>query len=300
MLVVVSLFAIMTEATARLATPAVVASAVAGFGLAIGRRRLPRVDFWALAAALGAFAVYAAPVVLSGRATFPGYLKLDDDATFLANLDRAMQHGRSLAGLEPSSYLATLQPHLAEGYPMGAVMPIGVGRELVRGDTMWLYQPFLAFMAALLALALYELTARVVEARWLRALAAFVGAQSALLYGYGLWGGLKEVAAAAVIALVAVLVVPALRDPDRPRSFLPLAVASAALLGMLSIGGGVWLVPAFVAALVAVVLTRTPGTTLRAVAAFAGFVVVLAVPTIVVSRVLLRTARCSRSTTWRT
>jgi hypothetical protein len=73
------------------------------------------------------FAAYAAPIVLSGEATFPGYIKLDDDATFLANLDRAMEHGRSLAGLEPSSYLATLQPHLAKGYPLGTMMPVGVG-----------------------------------------------------------------------------------------------------------------------------------------------------------------------------
>ena len=43
-------------------------------------------------AGIGVFAVYAAPVVLSGQATFPGYIKLDDDSTFLANLDRAMQH----------------------------------------------------------------------------------------------------------------------------------------------------------------------------------------------------------------
>lgn len=280
--VVLALLATMYGATSGLATPAVIAAAVAGFVLST-KPPWRRPDWWALGSALGAFAVYAAPVVLSGRATFPGYLKLDDNSTFLANLDRVMHHGRSLAGLEPSTYLATLQPHLAKGYPLGAVMPIGVGRELVGTDSMWLYQPCVAFMAAMLALALYELTARVIGPGWLRALAAFIGAQSALLYGYALWGGLKEVAGAAVIALAAALVAPIVRAEGGVRSFLPLAVASAALLGVLSAGGSLWLAPALIAALVAVFLGRTLEATGRAVVAFAVFLVVLALPTIVAS-----------------
>ena len=285
-LVVVALFATANGATARLATPAVVVAAVAGFVLARNRPR-PRLDRWALAAGLGAFAVYAAPVVLSGRATFPGYIKLDDDSTFMANLDRAMQHGRNISGLEPSTYLATLQPHLAKGYPLGSVLPIGVGRNIVGGDSLWLYQPCIAFMAVVLALALYELTARVTERRWLRSLAAFVGAQSALLYGYTLWGGLKEIAASAVIALAAALLVPTARAGGNLRGYLPLAAASAALLGILSAGGFIWLVPALAAALLAVLFTRGRATALRAAAALACFGVVLSIPTIVAAPAFL-------------
>ena len=107
--VVISLVVTMHGATAELAAPAVIAIAVGGFVLARNRPR-PAVDWWALAAACGVFAVYAAPIVLSGEATFPGYIKLDDDSTFLANLDRVMDHGRRLDGLEPSSYLATSSP----------------------------------------------------------------------------------------------------------------------------------------------------------------------------------------------
>ena len=79
--------------TATLATPAVVLLAIAGAALTYpwGDRRLDR---WALAAALGAYAVYAAPVVLSGNPTFAGYIKLDDTATWLAMTDRVMEHGR--------------------------------------------------------------------------------------------------------------------------------------------------------------------------------------------------------------
>src|SRR6476469_3322860 len=53
----------MRDATAPLAIPL----AIAGFGLRVRRLRL---DAWAIGAAVAVFAVYAAPIVLSGEATF--------------------------------------------------------------------------------------------------------------------------------------------------------------------------------------------------------------------------------------
>jgi hypothetical protein len=88
----------------------------------------------------------------------------------------------------------------------------------------------------MLALTLYALAAGVIERRPLRALAAFIAAQSALLYGYAMWGGLKEVASAAAIALVSALVWPAVKPGAGLRATLPLAVACAWLLGVLSSG----------------------------------------------------------------
>ena len=46
------------------------------------------------------FAVYAAPIVLSGEATFAGYIKLDD-TTWLAITDQVMEHRRDISGLGP-------------------------------------------------------------------------------------------------------------------------------------------------------------------------------------------------------
>src|SRR5438874_8622658 len=68
-------FATMTGATAQLATPLVVALAVAGYGLSYPWRGR-RIEGWAVAAAVAVFAVYAAPIVLTGRATFAGYITL--------------------------------------------------------------------------------------------------------------------------------------------------------------------------------------------------------------------------------
>ena len=146
-------FAILFGPTVRFATLAVVAVAVTGLGLSLPVQ--PRLLWgWASAAAGGVYAVFAAPIGVSGRATFAGYIKLDDTATYLAMLDRAMQHGYNVAGLAPSTYEATLKTSLALGYPLGSLLPLGVGRALVPENTAWRWQPYLSFLAALLALGL--------------------------------------------------------------------------------------------------------------------------------------------------
>ena len=282
----VAQLATMSDVTARLAVPAVLAAALAGLGFSFRERRR-RLDGWAVAAALVALAAYAAPIVLSGHATFAGYIKLDDDSSLLAVTDRAMEHGRSLAGLEPSTYLRVLQTLLVHGYPLATFMPLGVARTLVRDDALWLYQPCLAFMAAMLALSLYELCARLIDARWLRAVAAFIAAQSALLYGYALWGGIKELGTAWAVPLLVVLVPPAVRA-ERLRHLLPLAAVTALLLGVLNLGALPWVAPALVFAVAAILRDRGLNGALRAGAAFAGFLVVLALPTIVAARDFLK------------
>src|SRR5262245_35180004 len=73
--------AVMTGPTAWLALPAVLVATAVGFALSVGRARRVQADGWAAAAGIGAFAAYAAPVVLSGRATWTGYIKLDDNST---------------------------------------------------------------------------------------------------------------------------------------------------------------------------------------------------------------------------
>lgn len=240
-IVVVSSLTVSVPATARLTTPLVAALAIAGFVVS----GLRRPDWWAYAAAVATFLCYGAPVLASGQATFTGYVKLDDTATFLALTDRALEHGRSLGGLESSSYEAALSVNLAHGYPLGSLLPLGIGHELVRGDIAWLYQPWLAFCAAVLALCLYSVATPLIASRPWRAVAACVAAQPALLYGFASWGGVKELAAAAALGTAAALTTT-LWAPDGLRAFVPFAVASAAVLDTLSVGGFVWLLPLFV------------------------------------------------------
>src|SRR5256712_12694852 len=226
-IVVAVSFTTMADATAELSIPLVIALAVAGFLLSPpwkGRE----LDGWAVASAFAVFAAFAAPVVISGTASFAGYIKLDDTATWLAITDHVMQHGRNLHGLAPSSYEATLAFNLPSGYPIGAFLPLGVGRALVGQDAVWVFQPYLAFLAAMLALAFYTLVTPLVRSPRLRGLAVFVASQAALLFAYALWGGAKELAAAWLLALLAALAARPLRHPPPGRSLLPLAVAVAA------------------------------------------------------------------------
>jgi hypothetical protein len=100
-LIVVAGLTTLTSATAPVTTPLVVALGAAGLVMGLPRARGP---MHAPAAAVAVFLAVGAPVLLSGAATFAGYIVLDDTATFLAFGDHVLNEGRSLAGLAPSSY----------------------------------------------------------------------------------------------------------------------------------------------------------------------------------------------------
>jgi hypothetical protein len=275
----------LADATAELATPLVVATAAAGAALARRGRRPLRPDPSALAAAALVFAVFALPVVASGEATFAGYVKLDDTATWLAIADRAMEHGRSTEGLAPSTHEAAFSLNVSGGYPIGAFLPLGAGAVLLPVDAAWLFQPYLCVLAAMLALALYELARPLVPRRPARAAAAFVAAQPALLVGYSLWGGVKEVAAAALVATFVALLAWALADLRPARAVAP-AAAAAALIAVLSFGGVVWLALPLAVAGAAAVRRRA----LATAAAFAAATAAFALPSLVTAEVFLRPA----------
>jgi hypothetical protein len=79
-----------------------------------------------------------------------------------------------------------------------------------------------------------------------RAAAVFFASQAAMIFAYAMWGGIKELVTAALLALVAALAPQAINDQmPKARSLLPLAVAAAALVGVLSFGAGPWLLGLF-------------------------------------------------------
>ncbi|MEA2211138.1 MAG: hypothetical protein QOF83_1086 [Solirubrobacteraceae bacterium] len=284
-IVVVCLFTTALSATARLTTPAIVALAVAGLALALPWRP-ERGNLWAVGSATATYLAFGAPVILSGTATFAGYITLDDTATWLAFTDRLLDHGRNTTGLPPSSFEAALSVNWPGGYPTGVFPPLGVVHELVGIDSAWLFQPYVAFLGAMLALALYGLVGRVIASLPLRALAAFLAAQPALLYGYSLWGGVKEMASAGIIVLVAALTPRVLERGTRPRNLLPLAMAAAALVGVLNFVGVVWIAPILGIALAVGVVVHRRSFVLLAVS-FLALVAVLTIPTLALARSFL-------------
>lgn len=265
-IVVVGQFTTLTDATAGLTMLAVVALAVIGAALALPWR-FGRPDHWPIAAALAVFAIYAAPVVLSGEPTLAGYGTVDSSATWLAITDHLMEHGRDLGALEPSTFRATLDATLGSGDPIGAFLPFGAAQKVVGGDLAWVFQPYLAFLAAMLCLCLWQLTGGILRDPRLRALAAFVAAQPALLFGFGLLSGIQELSAAVFIALAATLASNVARSNPGKRNAALLVLPAAALVGVLNLGGLIWLVPMLVA--LAVLVRRDAGGRGLAARAFA-------------------------------
>ncbi|HYH61210.1 MAG TPA: hypothetical protein VD766_05040, partial [Solirubrobacterales bacterium] len=126
-------------------------------------------------------------------------------------------------------------------------------------DAAWLVQPYMALLAVLLALVLWDLARPLVSREWARAGVIAVAAQPAILYGYYLWGGVKELAAAMLIALVACLAGRAVKADARSRDLVPVALAVAGLVSCLSLAGAVWLGPLLLGALVVAIVASSPG-----------------------------------------
>lgn len=258
-LVVASQLTTYFNLTAEFTTLLVVILAAAGLVLGFGRLRSLTLDRWATAAAVAVFAIFAAPVVLSGEATFAGYTVLGDTSIQMIGADQLLETGRDFDELAPSSYEMSLVRYYNDSaYPSGGPTALGAVRPLVFEDVAWIYQPFLAWLAAMLALALYSLVGQLVASPLLRALVAFVAAQPALVLGYALQGSIKEVGIVFAVTLVAALVAPFSRFPaDGFRRGIPVVVTGACAIGFVGPAAAVWLAP-FGLALVVVGLSRPP------------------------------------------
>lgn len=276
-LVVLMSFAVWIPRGAALATPLAVGTATVGLALLVtrGRPALRREVAAAVAAATVVLFVYGLPTLASGDPVFTGYVTLDDAATWFALVDHVVEHGRDTTGLAPSSHEATVDTYLSAGYPVGGLLPLGAATALTGEDVAWLFQPYVAFLAALLALSLFGLARPLVESLRARAFVAAVAAQPALLFGYAQWTGVKELAAAALIPLCCVL--GATRGRSGMRGALPVATAAGALLAVLGVVGVVWLA-------IPLVILVVGGSSRRRVLPVLALTAILTLPTLAVSR----------------
>jgi hypothetical protein len=274
--------------TAPAATPLVGVVAVVGL---LAGQPFRRLALWPSLAALGVLLVYGAPILLSGSATFAGYLRLDDTASWLALTDHVMSHGRSLADLPSSTYSAVVEEYVTNNYPLGGFMLLGAGHGLSGIDSAWIYQPYLACCGAAVGLGIYALIEPVVQSPRLRALVAFLAAQPALLYGYAMWGGIKELTAAFLLVLGAALFARVITSrAESPRRLLPLAIAGAGLIVTLGAGAAAWVVPSLIGLVIAWVVRARHGElrgVARDVALLSVTTAVLALPMWVVLRSFL-------------
>ena len=228
-------------ATAPLTTWVVLTLGLIGYASSWPRLRALRLEPTAIAVGLAVFAVCAAPVVLSGNASFLGYFVDNDSAFHFALLDQLMSHGPDTSVVHPySAYLAILREYLGTSYPTGADVGLGALRPLIGQDVAWIFQPYLALILSLGAVGLYELLRGVVRSLPLRALCAFVAAQAGLVYAFYLEDSIKEIATTWVITVTVALVVTTLPRATLRRS-IPLLVVAVAGLDVLDLAIVPWL-----------------------------------------------------------
>ena len=239
-----------------LTIPLLVALAAAGWLVSLPWARGGPNPAAAACAAL-AFAIFAAPVLFSGEATFAGYIKLDDTSTWMTLTDHVLEHGRDVEHARPVHLRghAADQPRLSS-YPIGTFLPLGAATALSGQDVAWTIQPYMAAAAAILALGMWEVSAARAAARLdargrrrpglrlgaalrLRALGRHQGDR------HRRPGGHRRRPRPAAIAA-----------RSGWREAVPLGIVAAAIVGTLSAGGVVWLVPILAGALALAVLTR--------------------------------------------
>lgn len=253
-------------ATAGLTMPVIAAAALAGLVLGGPRLRVGARRLQPLLVPVATYVAYLLPVAGDGRPTFAGWIKLDDGATWLAFADRMLEAGRTMTGLAPSTYEALLQVNLVDGnpagsagYPVGAFVPLGGMARLLGIDGAWALQPYMAACAALLACGLYALLADVIPNRGRRGAATLLASCASLLYGYALWGGVKELVIAPLLALLYWAAGKAVRQPAAAATAVPFALGLAALIAVTGPSGLPTALPAIVWFLVRVARTGRVG-----------------------------------------
>jgi hypothetical protein len=271
--------------TARLNAVAIVVLGVGG--LVLERRTIrellgaPRSWAWPAAAGFGGYLAVIAPALLSGEATWTGYARIVDLAMQMEWAQWLTTHGREIPPIRDSSFHEVISKTAVTGYPGAGNAVFGSVGQLLGTQPIWIYQPFMAITAGMLALSVYGLLERAVPQRPLRALAGFVAAQPNILYGYALVGGIKELTSAVALVFCGA-VAGTMRPREGIRAAVPLAIGVSAGIGTFSLTIGPWFGVVLAGAVLATTLVRrpavrVPGVDVRALRTWAGTAVIVLV-----------------------
>ncbi|MBE2317413.1 hypothetical protein DVA67_015630 [Solirubrobacter sp. CPCC 204708] len=219
-----------------LGLPGSVAAAVAlvlvALGLWFGRRGWLRpVRTPAALAGLLAYVLYLAPVLATGHWTWAGYNFVNDPALNWLMVDRLIDTGDSLSSAPPSTAVSVVNGTLNVSYPLGIHGLLATLNWILPVALPALYQPFIAFLAGVTAMAFTELARARRLPAWAAIAAAVLAVGSGLAYNYALHGGFKEAAVVGCLVTAAAIGRVALDDRLAPGpvalAALPLAAAIA-------------------------------------------------------------------------
>ena len=278
-MIVIAQFGTATEATAKLTLPAILVLAVLGLVL-FRRLATPRPGATEVLVTVIVLFLFSLPFLVAGEATWAGYIKLDDNATWLAITTHVFEHGRGIGHPEPSTNQQVLEDYLGGAYPIGGFVPMAVMSKISGQDVAFTLQPSMAAAATMLALLLFEMARRVVRGIGASALIAIAASLSALFLGYYLWGGVKELVTAALLPLAPLLAGQAAREDWPRRAWATLSITVAAIIVVLGPGGGLWAVPILIPALVLALRRYRVGGALRLVVPITVLAAILVLPVI--------------------
>jgi hypothetical protein len=276
-----------------------IVAVVALLGLALEARgrpmSLPRLRpgawIWPVIAALVAFTAVGGPVFLTGSVGWTGYTRIVDIAFQMDFAQHLANAGRVSPADGNSSYNILNSKLLGIGYPGGSQATLGEIANLTRTNVAWCYQAFLAFAAAMGALAIYSMLGRITRNGLMRCLGAAVAIQPNILYGYALEAGIKELTTASLLLVVVAVLADHLPGEGPRRGAVPLAVATSGAFGVFSLGIAPWLGLLLVGAF-AVSLAWRPHRrrTLESWVVFAAVAVVISLPGLVTAAKLASVA----------
>ncbi len=237
------------------------------------RRLLPG---WAGIAGLLALALYLAPVVLSGHWNWLGYNFVNDTANNFLTAEHIKDHGLHPLGGEVSTRWSVVNATISQSYPLGAHGLVAAVDWLVPAPVEAIYQPLIASLAALAAIAFAWLARSLGLPGPLTALAGSLAIGTNLTYNYALHGAFKELAMVMVL-VTAAAVARLVLDRQMPvGAVVLLSACLGAGVGIFSAGAVVYGVALGAAMLLAAALERPPQR-LEVVVRSAGIAAVLAI-----------------------
>jgi hypothetical protein len=263
-------------AGAAVATPLAVIAANVGFFLARGELRARLEPGPAGLAALAAYTLYIAPVALSGHWTWAGYNLVNDTSANFIWIDMLVSTGVHTPNASESARTYVEATAGGLGYPLGSHALAAVAQPLSGAPVAAVYQPVIAFGAAMAALGLTWLARGAGLPAKAAPAAGALAIGAALTYRYSLHGGIKEIVVVALLAAAAAFGREAVDQGLRPRSVAPVGVCVAALLhvfGAVSVVFGAGLAVAILGA----ALLRPERPRIAAVAGASGVGVAVAV-----------------------
>ena len=262
--------------------PALLAVVLAVAGFVVAREQpLRPIRTPAAVAGLLAYLLYLAPVLLTGHWTWTGYNFVNDPSVNMLMTDYIAQHGDTLVSGPASTAHAVIQGSLGGSYPLGIHGLLATLHRLVPVTLPAAYQPFVAALAALAAMAFTELARACRLSGRAAVVCAVLAIGAGLTYNYGLQGAIKEIAVVACIATAAGLARAALDARLHLGTVALVAIPLAAAIAIISAVAAAYAVAlAVVVVIAAFAGDRRPDARAVARAALvgAGVLVVVSVP----------------------